>query len=154
MGCTSSELLHSSQPATGTPLELQESPKGSRQGPVPAHTAGCSQGFPALHQSKPQTTSATPRGLDCLRPRHSKPPRAISRGKQDLLALPASTTTLSYFHPPSSVDSNLTSSCLQSVLQHSLQDCACSFILCHCCSTPVLLLQILNLSVFFHFQHF
>lgn len=109
MGCTSSELQHSSQPATGTPLWHQETPKGSRQGSVPAHTAGCSQAFPALHQSKPQTTSATPRGLDCLRPRHSKPPRAISRGKQDPLALPASTTTLSHFHPLSSVDSNLQS---------------------------------------------
>lgn len=120
---------------------------------MPAHTAGCSQGFPSqahcinpsLKQLQQHQGALTTSGQGT-----AKPPRATSRGKRDLLVFPPSTTILSPF--PSSFLSRLQPPILL-LHAHSLyfdtQDCAFSFILCHCYSTPVSLFQVLHLCGFF-----
>lgn len=153
MVCTSSELHHASDSHTAAPRDLLKAREKAlclhtRLGAPRVSQAHCIN--PSLKQLQQHQEALTTSGQGT-----AKPLRATSRGKQDLLVLPASTTILSIL--PSSLLSTLQLPILL-LHAHSLyfntQDCAFSFILCHCCSTPVSLLQLLNLCGFFHFQHF
>lgn len=74
-----------------------------------------------LHRSKSETASATTKGLDylCTRPKSCAATQGYFQRQTGSTGTPSSHSPLPYppyFHPVSSVDSNPTSSCLESAL--------------------------------------